>query len=111
VALLDGIGPQLRDMIAELNHLGPFVEQMFSGLGPTLEGLLGVVVQVNQALMPLWESLATFIPQLGLVLVAFGRVFAAFVEGFVVGIEPIIGVMGDVTWSEALVAGLNAIIE
>lgn len=111
IALLDGIGPQLRDMIAELNHLGPFVEQLFAGLGPTLEGLLGVVVEVNQALMPLWESLAVFIPQLGLVLVAFGRVFAAFVGGFITGIEPIIGVLGDVTWSEALIMGLEAIIE
>jgi hypothetical protein len=110
VHLLDGIGPKLRDMIAELNHLAPFVGEMFAALGPTLEGLLGVVVQVNQALMPLWEALATFIPQLGLVLVAFGRVFAAFIEGFIVGIEPLIGVLGDVTWSEALIAGLEAII-
>jgi hypothetical protein len=110
VALLDGIGPQLSDMIAELNHLGPFVQAMFSGLGPVLEGMLGVVVETNQALMPLWESLSVFIPAFGTVLVAFGRVFAAFVGGFIVGLEPLIGVLGDVTWAEMLVMGLEALI-
>jgi hypothetical protein len=110
VALLDGIGPQLRDMIDELNHLGPFVQNMFTGLGPVLEGLLGVVVEVNQALMPLWEGLSVFIPAFGTVLVAFGRVFAAFIGGFIVGLEPLIGVLGDVTWAEALVMGLEALI-
>jgi hypothetical protein len=110
VALLDGIGPQLSGMIAELNHLGPFVQDMFTGLGPVLEGMLGVVVETNQALMPLWESLSVFIPAFGTVLVAFGRVFASFVGGFIVGLEPLIGVLGDVTWAEVLVMGLEALI-
>jgi hypothetical protein len=110
VALLDGIGPQLRGMIDELVHLGPFVQAMFTGLGPVLEGLLQVVIETNQHLMPLWESLSVFIPQLGMVLVSVARVASAFIGGFIEGIAPLIGVLGDVTWSEALIMGLEAII-
>uniref|UniRef100_UPI003F499DD7 hypothetical protein n=1 Tax=Pseudonocardia sp. CA-138482 TaxID=3240023 RepID=UPI003F499DD7 len=109
VHMLSGIGPPLAAIIADLNQLGPIVAAAAVALEPTIAGLLMDAAQMGQALMPLFAALGQFLPQLGPVLVALGQMLVQMAGGFIQGIAPLLAALGNASWSQGMVQGIQAI--
>lgn len=99
--MLSGVEGPISDLLQDLVEFGAVAAATFSGLGPTLTGLIQAAANSGHELMPVIMAIGAWLVEFGPVAVATANMITAMIRGFVSGIQPLLDAFG-LDWSSGI---------